>query len=204
MVAPQEAYVRVVIDSIDPDDQLVRYHFETIDLPMGPDNVLYFRNCKQNQGFYVYYELDGYGEYQFPADTGEALWVTHGSKTNCPTTNQPPWGQFSPISVLDGNDGTPRRMLKVWNKNRVPAEFSYCLRITNGTDWKLVDPGGQNENRGMPFYQYLLSAGGVTGAVVGMGATIFLMNAFVPSAALLFGIGGAAVGLVVGFVLARM
>ena len=205
MATPQQALVRVVIDAIDPADPLVKYHFETTDLPMGPDNLLYFRNCKINQGFHVFYELVGFDAWRFPANEDEALWVTHGSKTNCPMTSPPPWGQFTPLAVLDGNGpGTERRILKVWNKNRVPAEFSYSLRITDGTDWKLIDPGGQNENRGLPLYQYSLSTGAITGAVVGIGASVLLMNAFVAPTALVIGLGGAAVGLIVGFVLARM
>ncbi len=205
MANPQEALVRVIIDSIDPADPLAKYHFETTDLPMGQDNDLYFRNCKLNQGFYVFYELVGFDDYRFPQDKDEALWVSHGSKTNCPMTNQPPWGQFTPLSVLNGTaPGSERRILKVWNKNNAQAEFSYSLRITNGTDWKLIDPGGTNENRGLPLYQYMLSTGGVTGAIVGLGSAMLANSMLEPSGAWVFALGGAVVGLIIGFVLGRL
>lgn len=199
MANPQEVRVSVVVDSISP----LQFHFETIDLPMGPKNVLYFRNCKKDQGFHVFYELVGANGFRFP-DLNQALYVSHGSKTACPTTHQN-WGQFDALEVLDGNGpGTQRRILKVWNKNNTPAEFAYTLRITDGTNWLDLDPGGENQNRGLPFYSYLLTAGGVTGAIVGTGVTVLANNAFVPLDALTYGIGGAVIGLIVGFVLDRL
>lgn len=200
MASPQEVHVSVVVDTVAP----LAFHFETTDLPMGPNNVLYFRNCKKDQGFHIFYELVGADGYRFPQNLRDALYVSNGSKTNCPMTAQT-WGQFDPLLVMGGSGpGTERRVLKVWNKNNTQSEFAYTLRITDGTNWLNLDPGGENQNRGIPFQSYLLSAGGLTGAIVGIGATVLANSALVPMDALTFGIGGLIVGLIIGFVLDRL
>jgi hypothetical protein len=200
MANPQEVHVSVVVDSVAP----LAFHFETTDLPMGPNNVLHFRNCRQDQGFHIFYELVGASGYRFPPDLRDALYVSQGPKSNCPTTAQT-WGQFDPLLVLDGNGpGMERRILKVWNKNNTRSEFAYTLRITDGANWLPLDPGGENYNRGMPLQSYLLKAGGVTGAIVGIGTSALANSALVPMDALTYGIGGAVVGLIVGFVLDRL
>lgn len=202
MANPQEAHVSVVID--DPTTNPPQFHFETTDLPMGPKNVLYFRNCKKDQGFHVFYELVGAAGFRFPPTLSEALYVKHGSKTVCPSTQQN-WGQFDALKVLDGSGpGMERRILQVWNKNNTPAEFAYTLRITDGSRWLELDPGGENQNRGLPFYSSMLTTGGATGAIVGIGTTILASNALVPLELMTYGIGGAVVGLIVGFVLDRL
>lgn len=142
------AKVSVVVTSTKP----LKFHFVTTDLPMGPDNVLYFRNCRYDQGFLVYYELQGAPGYRFPPNKQDAMWAKVGAITSCPSQSSV-WGQFKPDEVLDGDGpGQEGRVLKVWNRNHSPAEFSYTLRITNGSEWLELDPGGINQNGGQPLY----------------------------------------------------
>ena len=160
-----EVHVSVVIDNVSP----LAFHFETTDLPMGPNNVLYFRNCKQGQNFLVNYELVGAPGYRFPQTLNDAIYSKVGSKTDCPTATGT-WGQFTPEKLMSSSGpGGQDRILQVRNKNSSQNEFAYTLRATDGSNWLTIDPGGVNGNGGAPLYgqaAYYIGA-----ALVGAAAT---------------------------------
>ena len=160
-----EVHVSVVIDSVSP----LAFHFETTDLPMGSNNVLYFRNCKRGQDFLVNYELVGAPGYRFPQTLGDAIYSKVGSKTDCPSTNGI-WGQFTPEKLMSSSGpGGTDRILQVRNRNDTPADFAYTLRATDGTNWLNIDPGGVNGNGGLPLYSQFTYVAGA--ALVGAAAT---------------------------------
>jgi len=194
------ATVKVIEDSQQPDG----YRFETVDLPMGPGNVLYFRNCRQSDIFHVRYELDGFTGYEFldPSNAADKpLWVTHGSGAACPTEATPKWGQFDAIRREDSG-----RTLIVENKNQSAVKFFYTLRIRNAAgDTIELDPGGENQNSGHPLTSYA-SRTAETLTVAGAAATVtylviartdFISNPVSLGTALLF-------SLTIGFAVAAL
>jgi hypothetical protein len=81
--------------------------------------------------------------------------------------------------------------------------FGFSFVSRNGTEKAYYDPGGKNQNGGVPFIKSL-AVGLITGALVGIGAVTLAIKSFDPSTALIYGIGGAVVGFVVGFVFDRL
>lgn len=144
--SPRYATVNVIVDDIATN----KYHFETSDLPLGPNNLLTFDNTQGHSGFIISYVLHGAEGYAFPADLQEAIYVKAGSQTDCPKSRSS-WGQFQPKEVRDGG-----RTLVVDNKNNSVSAFAYTLRATNGDGWLNLDPGGMNQNGGgSPPVQFL-------------------------------------------------
>ena len=178
-MAVVDVSVKVVLHAPNVDPP---YHFETTDLPMGPDNVLYFRNCKKNDWFRISYNLDDTANpgYRFPPGQGpvqlqNALWVQQGF--GCPQS-QSSWTQFKPHSVTN-NGGT----LVVDNMNQNQQDFSYTLRVVKTVDgnehWLDLDPGGVNRNGGSGAMT-LFSATNVLFFLAGVAITaayfVFAMN----------------------------
>ena len=148
------------------------FHFESNDLPIGNKDVIYFSNCGKFKGFRVHYELDNSKNPTFlfptqqtngPDHLGMALWVEQSS--SCPN-HACKWDVFEAKNVTNGG-----LTLIVKNTNEDVAEFFYTLRLTNGTDWLDLDPGGMNQNGGIPLFSanaiLLGGAGLVTGALIG-------------------------------------
>lgn len=161
------------------------YHFESDDLPIDKDNVIYFSNCGKSKGFMVHYDLDDGANpgYRFPTNQtngndylDKALWVAQSS--SCPT-RQCKWDVFEAKSVEKGG-----LTLVVRNKNETAADFAYTLRVIKGTTWLDLDPGGSNQNGGIPFTT--LASAVVTGAVVGLGSAVLASNAFDAPTALIY------------------
>ena len=167
MSDPMEVHVAVVLH---PGASNGNFHFETTELPMGPNNYLYFKNAG-HPGFHVHYDLQGHEEYVFP-DEGmtkyylkEALYSD--DKPGCPTTSGQ-WGQFKAIEVR--NNG---RTLVVYNKNDTEKDFGYTLRVTNddGHNYLDLDPGGGNQNGPQQLYKISPVVAGLIGAVAGSALT---------------------------------
>ncbi len=151
------------------------FHFESTDLPIGPNNVLYFSNCQQGQHFMITYSLDDQANpgYRFPTGANskkDALWVQQG--TACPT-QQCDWNVFEAQAVLQNG-----MALTVKNLNDAPQDFAYTLRVQKTGNWIELDPGGVNQNGGAPLYDnrtsYVLIALG--SAIVGAFATYALFT----------------------------
>jgi hypothetical protein len=131
---PWQAHVDVILD---PATQT--FKFETNDLPMGPDNKLFFANDGQ-PGFVVTFHLKDptYG-FVFPENLDEALYSVEEAK--CP--DEPgQWSQFHAKAV--NNNGHD---LVVRNHNKKKQDFGYTLLVIDDSNncWKL-DPIGGNEN----------------------------------------------------------
>lgn len=207
----KEVHVKVILDppGNSPPDR-PPFHFETTDLPMGPDNFLIFRNCN-HPGFLIHYHLvdtDNPG-FRFPT---AALFPPNPPKQHlsaalycsvqppCPTSPSK-WGIFDATEVSP--DGLT---LKVRNLNNGRDDFWYSLRVTKdgGNKYGLLDPGAGNQNGPeQPFTSYWI-APMVTGAIVGLGTFALMDNSLVSPTGLLFGVGGAIVGLIVGLIVGRM
>lgn len=138
---PNEAYLDVYIDSIDP----LNFRVEPSNkngppLPTGPHGIIFENGGRP--GFHVRFTLQGdtHG-FLFPKqkDAKKAVWSKLGS--TCP--DEGAWEVFTAPTVSP--DG---KVLKVVNLNPHPAQgpFKYTLRVTDGSCWKDLDPGGLNSN----------------------------------------------------------
>jgi len=110
-----------------------------------PDGPLDFRN-NHRPGFNIRFNLhdpNGTG-YRFPrnADRDQAVWSRRGGVDVCPDAEI--WEVFDPLRV----DMPDRMTLEVFNSNEGlnVGPFGYTLRVTNGEEWKHLDPGGNNQN----------------------------------------------------------
>ena len=200
-MAEKDVRVKVVLHATG-DPKL--FHFESEDLPIGKDDRIYFSNCGKKIGFMIHFDIDDdlRPGYRFPTRQShgndyleEALWAAETG--GCPSRKST-WPVFR--AMREEKDGGT---LVVRNKNLVAQDFFYTLRVVSGNDWLELDPGGSNQNGGEPpLTSYAALA--LTGAIVGAAATALLSNELVASTALLYAIGGALVGLVVGFLLDRL
>lgn len=152
---PRAVFLDVYIDEIDPLSFRVEPSPKNNPpLLTGPNGII-FKNDFHN-GFDVYFELqDNTFGYYFPPDKKDALWSQKGS--TCPDQTGV-WDIFNPIKVFDPPFPTPpshRTLLWAKNPNPGPAPgqgpFQYNLRVTNGKDWKDLDPGGDNMNGPISF-----------------------------------------------------
>jgi len=198
-MAEKNVTVKVILD---PPGSNPPFHFESTDLPMI-NNVIYFSNCGKSKGFFIDYTIVDTANpgYRFPTSVNgndyldHALWVTETGP--CPMTACKWDAVFKAVRVKDSG-----KTLVVWNKNAVVQTFFYTLRVVKGTDWLELDPGGTNQNGGLPFYTDY-SVGILTGAIVGLGTLATAVSSFDVSAGLTYAIGGAVVGLIIGFLLNR-
>lgn len=199
-MAEKSVNVKVILD---PPGSNPPFHFESTDLPIGKNNVIYFSNCGKSKGFLIRYTIDDTANrgYRFPTHANgndhldQALWAT--ASGTCPTQPSHWDAVFEARSVEDGGQA-----LVVWNKNAVVQNFAYTLRVVNGANWLNLDPGGSNQNGGIPLFKSL-AASVATGAIVGLASIATASSAFDASSALVYGIGGAIIGLVVGFLFDR-
>ena len=144
------------------------FHFESNDLPIDGDNVIYFDNCGSFRGFRINYDLDTTDNagFRFPTRAAngndyldDALWVAQSA--TCPTTPCK-WPVFEARREENGGG-----RLVVRNKNEVVENFAYTLRVTNGTTWLNLDPGGANRNGGSALSSQKAALLGVSGLVAG-------------------------------------
>lgn len=195
-MAERSVNVKVVLD---PPGSVPPFHFDSTDLPIGKDNVIFFSNCGKSKGFLISYTIDDSSNrgFRFPTSTNgndyldQAMWASDSGP--CPTRECHWDSVFKAKSVENGG-----QILVVWNKNAVAQNFAYTLRVVNGANWLNLDPGGSNQNGGLPLFKSQ-AASIVTGAVVGLTTLATASNALDTQSALVYGIGGAIVGLVVGF-----
>ncbi len=199
-MAEKNVNVKVILD---PPGSNPPFHFDSTDLPIDRNNVIYFSNCGKSKGFFIHYTIDDTANpgYRFPTSTNgndfldQALWATDSGP--CPTSACKWEAVFKAHNVKDSG-----KTLVVWNKNEVAQDFAYTLRVVKGTSWLNLDPGGTNQNGGLPLFS-AFSASVATGVIVGLATVTMVSKAFEPSSALLYGIGGAIVGLLIGFLFDR-
>lgn len=177
---------------------------------IGPDDVIIFNkfvdDMKKPDHYRVRFDIDDFDNsaLRFVPTKEDVMWVQEG--TACP---EEPCGLPGVIWV---NKIDPKgEWIEVINMDMTELRFQFTLNfvdktITNPTknDYVALDPGGGNQNGGVPpFTVETLGACAVTGGIVGLGASMLASNALEPSGALIFGLGGALVGLIVGFVASR-
>lgn len=175
-------FIDVLINEIDPLDFDVKPSAKNIPpLITGTDGIV-FQN-DHHDGFEIHFELQGntFG-YFFPPNNQkhDAIWSQKGSA--CPDQSGV-WDVFQPIKVVEPVNPLPgpgpveRRTLIVRNKNPGPppgqGKFMYNLRVTNGTDWKNLDPGGDNQNGPITRFDWSYALVGV-GSAIATTATIAL------------------------------
>ena len=199
---PKDVHIDVILNSEAKGDFRIEPHPEN-SLPKGPGDELVFEN-KGHSGFFIYFHLKDPNKlgYKFPDDhklVNDAVWSKMG-KGACPDDGI--WDVFIPRKVIDKG-----MTLKVRNLNEKPdiGDFGYTLRVTKdeGRTYLALDPGGTNKNGPISASSSSWIAPTVAGGLVGLGAIVLTNSSIVPSNALLFGLGGAVVGLVVGLVLGR-
>ena len=167
MADPKEVHVKVFLHPTSNP----KFHFETSDLPLGPDNSLTFEN-HGHPGFYVHYDLqEPIHGHLFPGDTiddhlDEALFSK--AQSSCPSTKGQ-WGQFKAKEVT--NQG---KTLIVHNQNQSKVQFGYTLRVTDdhGTTYLPLDPGGLNQNGPRLAVKASIAIAAAVGAAVGSLVTI--------------------------------
>lgn len=198
-----EKHVRVKVVLHREGDEKA-FHFESDDLPIGKENRIYFSNCGKHKGFMIHFDLDDdlRPGFRFPTRQQhgndyleDALWAAETG--GCPDRKSY-WPVFRAMREERGG-GT----LVVRNKNLEVQDFFYTLRVVRRTEWLDLDPGGSNQNGGEPPLTAYAGLA-LTGAIVGLGTTALLTSEFVVSTGLLYAIGGALVGLVVGLLLDRL
>jgi hypothetical protein len=161
--SPKRADVDVILRSDNPLD----FDIVPNGLPKGPNGELVFEN-NNHPGFQIQFHLqDPNGlDYLFPpnSDKEEAVWSKLGSGA-CPTSGM--WEVFEPIRVVP-----QRTTLVVHNPNPSPAQgkFGYTLRVTNGSRWLDLDPGGDNLNG--PRYSWTAAIAFIGGVAVGCLGTL--------------------------------
>lgn len=100
-----------------------------------------FRN-RRRPGFIIRFRLHNELDpgYRFPSDPTEAVWSQRGGA--CPD-QYGIWDVLEPFAV----EGAGMSLL-VYNENGDPAigNFQYNLRVTNGSAWRNLDPGGGDQN----------------------------------------------------------
>lgn len=200
--APKDVHVNVILNSEKKGDFEIQPDPPN-SLPRGTNGELEFEN-KGHSGFWIYFHLKDPNKlgYTFTTDKKhihEALWSMMGSGA-CP--EEPVWDVLTPRKVLDEG-----MTLKVRNPNVAPdvGKFGYTLRVTKdgGARYLDLDPGGNNKNGPIAPFVSAAVASTMTGAIVGLAAVMLLDSAAVRPNALLFAIGGALVGLVLGLVIGR-
>lgn len=199
-MAKKNVTVKVVLH---PPGSPQPYHFESNDVPIDANNVIYFSNCGKSKGFIINYEVDDSDNagWRFPTSQShgstyldDALWVTETGP--CPTTACK-WDVFKAVSVKNGG-----QTLVVENQNLVAQTFAYTLRLAQGGAWLDLDPGGNNQNGGLPLFSSYLGTA-VSGAVCATGAAMFTGAELAPTDYGMFALGGAIVGFVVGLIMDR-
>lgn len=144
---------------------------------------------------------------EFAQNLRDVFWINwgpYGQIPACPNTRPP----NTPDPVFFAEKSSPN-LLKAVNKNLIRQSFSFCLNFVDphsATPTKLIpyDPGGDNEDGGIGNFSLSgAMIGAIAGAICAAGAVSFAGNTFEPSSALLYGLGGGIVGLIVGLVLGR-
>lgn len=171
MANPRIVFVDVYID--DPTNDPPEFRVElsaknnpqlpTQQNPANPDQPEIVFHNDHHPGFEIHFELKGNTHGYFfppPSQMDDAVWSKCG--TVCPMGPRAIHDVFRAIRVDETGYPPERRILIVRNNNpEVPpgskqgqGKFMYNLRVTNGTDWRNLDPPGDNTNGSWGFYSY--------------------------------------------------
>lgn len=182
--------------------------------PIGPTQAIDFDKhgdqLKKTDHYKLNFRIDDStlaqaDKVKFAPANEDVLWVW----TN--TTECPPPGSEMPYTfwVDKNNNG---KDLRVINMNLCPERLRFQINMVKRNDpaarpFIVLDPIVNNGNNGgsepLVASSQSVMIGGVTGAIVAIGTVMLVNNGLVPLNPLLLGIGGALIGLVVGFLFGR-
>jgi hypothetical protein len=179
---------------------------------MGPTDKLMFNKTddkmKKVDHYRITFKIEDFGnsKLRFVPAMADVMWAQKG--TSCPTSPCALNGVFWTDAVA--NDG---EWIDVINMDMTLEDFWFTLNfcdksITNPTqaDYVALDPGGGNQNAGgsgSDFQSYAVVST-ITGAAAAMLAAAQLSQELVAQNVLIYGLGGAALGWVVGLLFDRM
>ncbi len=180
---------------------------------IGSNDVLIFNKktdgLKKVDHYRLTFEIQDFDDspLRFVPNEKDVFWVQAGEE--CPRD----FSELPGVIWVDHVHPKGKR-IEVINMDMTELRFQFTLNfvdknIANPTkaDYIALDPGGGNQNAGGPgsgfTFESNLLAGGMAGAIVGLGAASFAAGGFVPAQALAFAAAGAVVGLTVGLVLDR-
>ena len=143
---PPEPWVVDIDVYLEPEGVDPPFFLETI-LPVNSDGEIVFQNHLRD-GFIINFNLKDPEEtgYLFPDDEDEALYSSKGK--GCPTSKGQ-WGQFKAMEVVKPANTT--LVVRNLNQSGQQGQFGYTLRVTDGSKWRELDPGGDNQNGQMPL-----------------------------------------------------
>lgn len=194
--------------STNPPVSLIDEHGNTVDSARG----LVFNKDKDEMRkvdpYRIRFDIKDFGSspLRFVPEKADVFWAQEG--TACPRSR---CGLPGVIWVDDIDK--KGEWIDVINMNLTELKFQFTLNfcdksISNPTavDYIPLDPPGDNQDgggtgSGFTFSSYVM-VGGVTGVLVGIGTSASI-SGFLPQNILAYGIGGALVGLLVGFLLGR-
>jgi hypothetical protein len=176
------------------------------EIPKGTKIVFNKSHLKKVDHHRIRFTIDKFGEsdLRFAPKKEDVMWV-------CPGSSPPSSGdRMDDVFWVDKmhDDG---KWIDVINMNLKVEDFYFILNfVKKNTTSPLIglDPPGGNENSGGPGSGLMLSGylttGIATGAIVGLGTAAFASEYFVEQNLLVYGIGGALVGLLLGILASRL
>lgn len=118
----------------------------------------------------------------------------------------PEGSTFLPTVYLHPTRKIQDRVITVVNTDSHVEKFFFGFSFVSRShgDSAYYDPGGENEDRGIGTFDWNYAiAGAISGAVAAIGTATLMASQFVPYGPLLYGTGGAILGLIVGYLLGR-
>lgn len=184
-----------------------KYSFTLTDINGGSPSFVFDKNT-DNMRRRDYYVLEFHlhnesgCDLEFVDDRAKVLSACpeQDAVNNC----APEGSNFHPIFYVHPDMPLGKKLVHVINTDTDVEKFCFGFSFVSkdGTETAYFDPVGDNKNGGGNKFEWASNI--VTGAIVGFGTVVLVSNSFVPATALLFGIGGAIVGLVVGILFKRM
>lgn len=176
----------------------------------GQDPNLVFNKTKDNMKERDYYLLEFHldneqgCQLEFVNDRAKVLSACRAEDAvnNC----APEGSELPSVFYVHPTKKIGKNLLYVINSNPLVEDFFFGFSFVSkdGTESAYFDPGGSNQNAGSPFMSASLISGAVTGGAVALGTTALIGAAnFAPATAIVYAVGGAVAGLVIGLLVNR-
>jgi hypothetical protein len=174
-------------------------------IPIGTKIVFKKLNLRKVDHHRIRFEIAKFGDadLRFAPEKSDVMWA---DRKSCPTARI----HMDDVFWVDKVDDEGK-WIDVINMNLKEEDFHFTLNfVKKNTNGPLIplDPPGGNENGGGTGSGFMLSGylatGIATGAIVGLGTAAFASEYFVEQNLLVYGIGGALVGLLVAILANRM
>ena len=185
------------------------YSFVLTDMSGNPPNLVFNKDTdlmKKPDYYLLEFHLHNEpgSDLEFIDDREKVLSACPASQAvnNC----APEGSEFLPVFCIHPTKPLGKKLLYVINTDpfREKFFFGFSFVSKDGKERAYFDPGGENENGGdEPFNWNYAMVGVISGGGAALGTAALLNIALEPPSVLLLGLGGALLGLIVGFVLAR-